>query len=313
MRAERLLSTIGSAAIVFAGAYLPAAAQDGSFAGIISDITCSAKIMEAGSPTQQDLTSEHDKHRPVASGDKLRCTDAGKIVVQEGTRNQTITNKGVGNDDWVVVQRSPILNTITQDFDSAMTRGSDGQPIYSPPSGGAVRASDLVVRWNPWPGIDQVTISIWPEATQQKFCCDGTFDGKQGSLELAELRKLLMRLRERNPDDRKVVLNISASALRDYLVKFSVLSATEETQLDAELATWENKNGLFRHLGRAYAFSNYRLFTQAAEESEAALALAPESPYLLLSSIEAEHRTGNAAPLKDLEHRLEATKKKASR
>jgi hypothetical protein len=302
-------------AIVLAGASLPAAAQDGSFAGIISEITCKGKaeIIEVGTNTKKDLKPEVDKHRPVASGDQLRCTGDGQIVVQLGGKSTTIIKEDKPGGKFALIRRSAILNSIAQDLDPAVTRGGSGQPIFSPPSDGAARASDLVVRWDPWPGVDQLTISVWPNATRQKFCCDGTFDGKKGSLESPELRKALMPLRDRNADDRELVLNISGSLLRDFLVAFSVLSATEETQLNGELATWESKNALLRHLGRAHIFSNYRLFTQAAEESEAALALAPESPYLLVLSIEAEHRTGNAAPLEELKRRLAAAQKKGSK
>lgn len=301
-------------AIVLAGASLPAVAQDGSFAGIITDITCKGQIIEVGTNTPKDLIPEGDKHRPVASGDKLRCIGPGQIRVRQGQSEIVIQKDDTKKDDgWVLVQRSAILNSIGHDLDPAVTRGSSGQPIYSPPSGGAARASDLLVRWNPWPGIDQVTISVWSKTTQQKFCCDGTFDGKKGSLESPELRKALMPLRERNTDDRKLVLNISASLLRDFLIDFSLLSATEETQLDGELTTWDSKNSLLRHLGRAHVFSNYGLFTQAAEESEATLALESDSPYLLVLTIEAEYRTGNAAPVDELKRRLAAAQRKEAK
>jgi hypothetical protein len=295
--------------IILAGASPPAAAQDGAFAGIITEITCPSQILEVGTKTPSDLLPDRDKHRPVASGDQLRCNDAGQIVVRQGpATTTTITQK----DGWMLLHRSAILNGIAQDFDPAVTRGGSAQPIYSPPSGGAARASELLIRWEPWPGIDQITISVWSQTTQQKFCCDGAFDGKKGSLESPELRKALMPLRDRNSDDRKLVLNIRASPLRDFLVTFSVLSATEETQLDGELTPWESKSALLHHLGRAHVFSNYRLFAQAAEESEAALALAPESPYLLVLSIEAEHRSGNAAPIEALKRRLATAQSKRS-
>jgi hypothetical protein len=306
MATNRLLS-----AIILAAASLTAAAQDGSFAGIITDIseTCAAQIIEVGTTKPKDLKPERDKHRPVASGDRLRCNGAGHIVVGQGPTSQIISKK----DGWVLVHRSAILNSIGEDHDPAVTRTGSGQPIYSPPSGGAALAGDLIIRWDPWPGIDQITISVWSKATRQKFCCAGTFDGKTGSLESPELRRELMPLRERNADERELVLNISASLLRDFVVEFRLLSATEETRLDGELTAWEGKNALLRHLGRAHVFSTFLLFTQAAEESEAALTLAPDSPYLLALSIDAERRTGNLTSFEKLMRRLAAVQKGGSK
>jgi hypothetical protein len=299
---------------VFLAAILPAAAQDGSFAGIISKINPPCEIMEAGTNTRKDLM-DTDKHRPVASGDQLRCKGEGQIVIRQGPGplNQIVITKDSSQqrDGWVLVQRSAVLNSIAEELAPAVTRNGD-QPIYSPPSGGTARASGFLVRWNPWPGINQITISVWSKITEQKICCDGNFDGTNGSFASPELRKALMPLRDRSAEDRKMVLNIKGSMLRDFLVNFSLLSATEEAQLDRELATWKSKDALLRYLGRAHVFSNYRLFTQAAEESEAALAIEPKSPYLLGLAIEAEHRTGNAAPLNELKRRLAAAQSKGN-
>ncbi len=313
-RKSSLILTVALVAVL-SGTTLPAAAQDGSFAGIISDINLPCEIMEVGTNTPKDLIDK-DKHRPVASGDQLRCKDAGQIVIRQGPGplNQIVITKDSSQqrDGWVLVQRSTVLNSIVQELAPAVTRDS-GQPIYSPPAGGTARASDFVVRWNPWPGIDQITISVWANIAEQKICCDGTFDGTNGSFASPELRKALMPLRDRSADDRKIVLNIKGSMLRDFLVNSSLLSATEEAQLDRELGTWESKDALLRYLGRAHVFSSYRLFTQAAEESAAALALQPNSPYLLGLAIEMEHRTGNAAPLDQLKRRLAAAQSKGNK
>lgn len=295
--------------MILIGVNPSAAAEDGAFAGIITDIdnNCAGQIIEAGTSETLPLYADADKRRPLASGDQLHCTGAGKIQIQGG---QNPNSPIVVANAWVRVGRSEILNLIVRDLDPAVTRGDGGEPIYSPPSGGAARASDLVVRWNPWPGIDRVTISVRSKATQEKFCCDGSFDGKKGSLESPELRKALIPLRNGTPDARRLLLNIRSSVLRDFLIEFSLLSATEEAELDRDLTHWDGKNALLYHLGRAHAFSNYQLFARAAEESEAGLALAPESPYLLALAIAAEHRTGNLSPLEELNHRLEVAQGK---
>jgi len=71
-----------------------------------------------GTNIPKDLKPERDRHRPVASGDKLRCLGPNKIVVQQGDKAPLVINKGNG---LVVIQRSAVLNSIAQDFDPAMT------------------------------------------------------------------------------------------------------------------------------------------------------------------------------------------------
>jgi Tfp pilus assembly protein PilF len=135
-------------------------------------------------------------------------------------------------------------------------------------------------------------------------------DGKSGHFESPSLRAALIALRQANPEDRELLLNVRSSVSRDFMVEFSVLSAAEEDELDGALRTWQDKDALLLHLGRAHVFSYYRLFTQAAEESEAALALAPASPYLLALAMEAERGTGNSKQLEGLERRLAALPRK---
>jgi hypothetical protein len=287
------------ALVLFAGRPC-AVAQEGAFAGVVSDVSCAGQIIEAGTTAVKDLARPRDTHRPVATGDRLRCVNAGQIVVNQGPTRKIITKK----DDWVQLRPSPILNAIVQSSDLAGTRAGDEQPIYSPPSGGAARAGDFAIRWNPWPGVRNVTVSVWLKGSRDKLCCDGTLDGTTGSLERPDLCEALAKLRDREPEDRKFVVNITGSPLNDFGVVFSLLSAVEEVQLENELAAWDGRGELLRHLGRAHVFSNYKLFTEAAQESQAALALAPTSPYLLAESINAEDATENAVRVAELKRRL---------
>lgn len=299
----RVLRRTGVGAAILAlvlSAGRPAIAQQGVFAGVVSELSCAGQIIEAGTTTVRDLSQPRDTHRPLAAGDRLRCINVGQIVVHQGPTRRIITKK----DGWVQLHPSPILNAIPKSSELAGTRQGSEQPIYSPPSGGAARAEDFAIRWNPWPGVANITISVWSKRTREKLCCDGTFDGTTGSLELPDLREVLAKLRNRDAEDRKFMVNITGSALRDFVVVFSLLSAAEEVQLESELAAWDGKGELLRHLGRAHVFSNYQLFTEAAKESQVALALAPNSPYLLAESINTEAATGDAVRVAELERRL---------
>jgi hypothetical protein len=68
----------------------------------------------------------------------------------------------------------------------------------------------------------------------------------------------------------------------------------DERSLKQVLAFWQKDSGMMSyHLGRASVFSRYRLFTQVAEEYEAALRTAPGSRHLLKRTILAHCETGN--------------------
>src|ERR1700722_15140561 len=89
------------ALVLFAGRPC-AVAQEGAFAGVVSEVSCAGQIIEAGTTAVRDLAQPRDTHRPVAAGDRLRCVNAGQIVVNQGPTRKTITKK----DHWVQLRPS---------------------------------------------------------------------------------------------------------------------------------------------------------------------------------------------------------------
>jgi hypothetical protein len=70
---------------------------------------------------------------------------------------------------------------------------------------------------------------------------------------------------------------------------------------------------MWRHLGIARAFTVHQMFTEAAEEYEAALKYAPDSTDLLRRTIAAHQRTGNTPREKELSAHLAKITKRFSR
>ena len=88
-------------------------------------------------------------------------------------------------------------------------------------------------------------------------------------------------------------------------VYFYLLSAPNEQALHRDLEMWNHHgNGLMRYVGRAYSFSRYKLYSEAAAEYEAALLLAPESQDLLEATINVYRSTGNLRRIHELQRLL---------
>jgi uncharacterized protein HemY len=93
-------------------------------------------------------------------------------------------------------------------------------------------------------------------------------------------------------------------------VHFSLLNAREEKDLNSQLDFWaKNSDGLALRLGRGYSFLRHKLYSEAADEYDAALSSAPESPNLLGDAIDANLRAGRLTRVKELQTRLAAVPK----
>jgi hypothetical protein len=83
-------------------------------------------------------------------------------------------------------------------------------------------------------------------------------------------------------------------------VRFSTISEQEEEVLRSRLRACDQQSGLIRYICRSYYFRQIDLFTEAAEEYEGALKLAPDSIDLQLHLIAAHRLTGNDAREQEL-------------
>jgi hypothetical protein len=93
-------------------------------------------------------------------------------------------------------------------------------------------------------------------------------------------------------------------------IAFWTLAKQAEERLDSRLKQWDEDTSdpLLRAMGRSHTLTDALVYADAAEECEAALALAPESESLLLAAVGANQRTGNLARERELRERLLATR-----
>jgi hypothetical protein len=176
--------------------------------------------------------------------------------------------------------------------------------VYSPTDEAAVVPDLFMIRWIP---TRRRCVASWVIQAQdgQQLWRQDKVDGTSGSLESTTAREALMKYRA-NAGARTLVLKLKDSCGNDDQITFGLLSVPGEKSLKEELAFWDHEpDKLIVHIGRATVFNSYSLLPQAADEYEAALALAPNSHDLLKRTSDANWATGNITRAKQLERRVE--------
>jgi hypothetical protein len=129
-------------------------------------------------------------------------------------------------------------------------------------------------------------------------------DGTSGLLSSDDARAALTTYRTEGGEG-PLYLGIRDRDGNLFQLSFTLISEASEQALLGELAVWDHDTvPLVAHLGRAAVFAEARVFAAAADECEAALAVAPESPDLVMNAIEAHRRTGNRERVEELLRRL---------
>lgn len=184
-------------------------------------------------------------------------------------------------------------------------RGSPGA-VYSPPTGGygsAVLPAQFAIRWIPSNGAQDVWLrvrdhdggQIWPQGNN-----DGIkVSAATGVLISAEARQALEKYRQAG-SGRPLTLVMVDSKGNQSEAEFSLVSEQDDKALQADLNRCSAQPGVMRYICRAYYFRQLKLFTEAAEEYEAALRVAPESFELQEHAIVAHRFTGNSAREREL-------------
>lgn len=176
-------------------------------------------------------------------------------------------------------------------------------PFFSPAPDGAVRASTLVLRWVPSRELGWFSVTIL-DLNHQRLWGKKIANGAAGRLDCVELKQILAKYRDEH-DKRSLILEVEDKNRIGSQSRFSLLSVQKEKALDQELADWDQEADVFmRHLGRAQTFFARDMFTEVAEEFEAALSETPYSQDLLARTIQAHRDTGNTAREESLKRRL---------
>ncbi|MGC1582442.1 MAG: hypothetical protein WA766_13230 [Candidatus Acidiferrales bacterium] len=276
-------------------------AQVTTFAGVVIENTCKAQVFEPEDQKWHALVSPKGSHRPLIAGEILKCSStSGSLTLLDSQTYTTISGTQTHK-----VEVSSVLNEVIRYAEPAFTRDrSPAETIFSsPPSEGTIEPERFIGRRSPPAGVGDVELSIAPESCGGRLFTSRHFPGSSATFDSQQLRDALASYRDRN-GFAPLVLRLRDADDREYRVTFSVLTPPNQRKLEQELAAWEAKDGLVKHLGRASAYSEFGLYSEAAAESELALKESPKSSLLLQMTADAERRTGNSARASELDGEL---------
>ena len=274
--------------------------------GQIITVAGQAEVQIAGHSKRS--LSKRDEGMRLKAGDRVQCFGLGSLVILLPSGLKKI----VAADGSFVIRpiepdpafHKPIIEALANYGVAGATRGNAAPSrILWPSQNCAVRPEHFVIRWQAVP--QKITVSIMSDAKETTIWGPTAVDGNSGSLQSKAISAALAGYKMK-PANAGLVLTITFADPSDWEeVHFSLLTGTQEQELNTQLDFWEKQtDGLTLRLGRAYSFSRHKLFAEAAEEYESALSSAPESRYLLEDAIQANRLAGRASRVKELQSRL---------
>lgn len=265
--------------------------SQGRVAGIVQEIRGIAYWKKDSKAKEIRLDPRHDQARILNVGEQVRSHSDGYLRLLLCDGEKTLR----GRTAWFpisVTQECP--NRKAFDEYGRLGGRHRGQPmqVFSPANHSATTPGQFVIRWVPSKAKCTVQLAI-KDAEGKPLWEEDDIDGNLGIWYSGKARQDLTRYRA-NGEEAPLLLRLTDSCANRTEITFSLLSVKGEAALQAQLDQWDkNPLTLMVHLGRASAFESARMFSDAAEEYEAALKLAPESRHLLLRTIMAHRITRN--------------------
>jgi hypothetical protein len=282
------------------------AQQQAEEAGFIGQVTGTCWLGRGS--TRVRITLSEFGGAVLHVGDKVRCDKNGSLVLELKSVRTTIEP----SDQWTTIPRASgsrkdaMAGPVDDWFKLAGgLRGSAGA-VFSPPTGGyggAVLPDRFAIRWVPRKGVQDVWlrlrdhdgVQIWPEGNN-----DGIkVPAAAGVLISGEARQALEKYCREGAGGPLTLVMVDSNG-NESAAEFSIVSEQDDKALQAHLNQCSAQPGVMQYICRAYYFRQLKLFTEAAEEYEAALRVAPESLELQEHAIVAHRITGNYAREREL-------------
>jgi hypothetical protein len=289
-------------------AALTAAAQPGSPpkgaepVGMITQVKGKGYWREKRGAPEKPIT---DPRMALVPGQVLRCEPGGllEIALPSGTKRLacsaelfTVTWQPTGQQTPEARKFAELMRIYSRP--GASERGGEGGWLLGPADNSVVDPGKFTIRWTPAAGTVALKLTgsgrtIWHETLE---------DGGNGVFESPTARQALAAYSAAaNPGP--LTLAVSADGASGQ-VTFEVLTDDGRAKVESELKYWDRQESVFlRHVGRASVFINQRMYGEAAEEYEAALADSPDSSDLRAATIRAEKSAGNRARARELSAR----------
>lgn len=253
-----------------------------------------------------ELNRTRDVGRSIFPGERVRCGLGGQLTLR--LYNRKLQFRGPNN--WFPVPHAPADKTdpklqALREYNRRAGGDRGDTTIYQPANGSKIRPEEFEIRWTSIPNSEMLTIVVREVSPSGQEILRDSVNGSTGRLISDGGREALLEYRSQKGHGPLLVMLLGRR--EPHTATFFLLSVPEGSSLARDLRRWDMEPaGIWRHLGRAYSFSLKQMFTEASEEYEAALALAPHSTHLLERAIYAHRRTGNRARELGLVTRLPA-------
>jgi hypothetical protein len=311
------MTSFGAAWLVVILLATPAFAQQaGPVAGLIEHIDCIARLMKKGSTTPIPLHAQTDDLRPLFAGERVHCESGNSMKIYTArTGDKTLTPHDAPYEILApgpgVVGRADTAAEADQKVIAAYSGIAGARPksilrvIYSPADGAGVKPRDFTIKWNPFQEMRLVNLTLRDRGGNVLWRQEN-IPASSKSLAPEQARNVLMKYRA-GGNNGDLILQLASQDM-PFEVRFSLLSVKEEEVLDAELGQWNGSPGgeAFLHLRRAYTFGRFRMFSDEADEYDAALRASPRSTTLLKAALSANVRAGNRVRADEIQKLLPA-------
>jgi len=293
-----------------------AISQQNKVVGFIESIRGPAYIRQGA--RKVTLNVRTDVRRPVRAGEVFGCERGCRVLIKLfcGESNDDKCRRVEVSTGEYQIPSLPTPRTERQrkHEEASQAYGITGgvsmgalSPVYSPAPDSFVSPGSVILRWTTGPALSSLSVRI-EDLNRTLIWRQRIGDGSAGSLISAELRQALLNYRTKGASG-PLVLEVEDKNGIASQVKFSLLSAEQENELKTQLAAWDQEQDMFiRHLGRITVFQSKGMFSEVADEFEAALAETPDSRELLSRTITAQHVTGNSKRERQLRSKLAAMK-----
>ena len=285
------------------------------YAGIVTAIEGTALLLNTNGH-QRQLTPQNGNGTPLQVGQQVKCATACRVQLKLCHVAEPVE---IVSTRWYEINaqlKVPEPSTVESAASAAMRkyfgavmpvrkRGAEdfilfpGRTSEDESRLAAIRPETAVFRWRPIRGPLRLSISVAQKETDT--WSQAQVDGAAGHFTSQTLQEALRTLSTRR--GARCRLRVQ-TALAEDSVEFEVLSAESEASLARELAAWDREPAVLRHLLRAYAYTERRLWLDAASEFETALKTSPRNSDLLKVAVAAQERAGNVDRANQLREEL---------
>lgn len=271
--------------------------------GVILEIGSPAYLRTSPDAKPVSLDPKRDVFRLLPPGHGLRVGPGGKLTVRLASGTKVLRP----SDQWFVVRHRPRLTPEQQRIADALrmygtrggTRGAVSRGLFLPANGAVVRSGHVTVKWNPFATALLLQFRLFSESGKLLWAQDSVDSGLL-ELDTGPLRRALTTLPSEGHSG-TLLLVMTGSDGSEFQASFTLLTAESEAQLARDLAAWDSiTDPVLKACGRAYEFSQHGLYAEAADETDNALSVAPDSVEIRAISLDAHRRLGNLRRVQEL-------------